>query len=59
MVINKISQAITAIYLYILEHSVLPYVDELYGDSGFLFQQDLAPAHSAKNTNNWCTWLFD
>ena len=27
--------------------------DQLHGDAHFLFQQDLAPAHSAKMTGNW------
>ncbi len=31
-----------------LEHFMLPAADHLYGDADFIFQQDLAPAHSAK-----------
>ncbi len=27
--------------------------DKLYGDADFIFQQDLAPAHTAKGTKNW------
>ena len=27
--------------------------DQLYGDADFIFQQDLAPAHSAKATSTW------
>ncbi len=30
---------------------MLPSADKLYGDADFLFQQDLAPAHSAKTTS--------
>ncbi len=34
------------IYQEILEHFMLPSADKLYGDADFIFQQDLAPAHS-------------
>ncbi len=37
----------------ILEHFMLPSADKLYGDSDFIFQQDLAPAHTAKGTKCW------
>ncbi len=37
----------------ILEHFMLPSADKLYGDADFLFQQDLAPAHTAKGTKSW------
>ncbi|KAJ7324816.1 hypothetical protein JRQ81_017836, partial [Phrynocephalus forsythii] len=39
-----------AIYQEILECFMLPSKEELYGDADFIFQQDLAPAHTAKNT---------
>ncbi len=42
-----------AIYQEILEHFMLPSADKLYGDADFIFQQDLAPAHTAKGTKNW------
>ncbi len=42
-----------AIYQDILEHFVLPSADKLYGDADFIFQQDLAPAHTAKGTKSW------
>ncbi len=42
-----------AIYQEILEHFMLPSADKLYGDADFIFQQDLAPAHSAKATSTW------
>ncbi len=32
---------------------MLPAADQLYGDADFIFQQDLAPAHSAKATSTW------
>ncbi len=43
----------TAIYQEILEHLMLPSADKLYGDADFIFQQDLAPAHTAKSTKSW------
>ncbi len=49
----------TAIYQHILKHFMLPSADKLYGDADFIFQQDLAPAHTAKSTKSWCycAWL--
>ncbi len=41
----------TAIYQEILEHFMLS--DKLYGDADYIFQQDLAPAHTAKGTKRW------
>ncbi len=37
----------------ILEHFMLSSADKLYGDADFIFQQDLAPAHTAKLTKSW------
>ncbi len=42
-----------AIHQDIIEHFMLPSADKLYGDADFIFQQDLAPAHSAKGTKSW------
>ncbi len=42
-----------AIYQDILEHFMLTSADKLYGDADFIFQQDLAPAHTAKGTKIW------
>ncbi len=42
-----------AIYQEILEHFMLPSADKLYGDADFIFQQDLAPAHTAQGTKSW------
>ncbi len=42
-----------AIYQKLLEHFMLPAADKLYGDADFIFQQDLAPAHTAKGTKSW------
>uniref|UniRef100_A0A9J8CM16 Tc1-like transposase DDE domain-containing protein n=1 Tax=Cyprinus carpio carpio TaxID=630221 RepID=A0A9J8CM16_CYPCA len=39
-----------ASYQEILEHFMLPSAEKLYGDEDFVFQHDLAPAHSAKTT---------
>ncbi len=43
----------TVIYQDILEHFMLPSADKIYGDADFIFQQDLAPAHTAKGTKSW------
>ncbi len=37
----------------LLEHFMLPSADKLYGDADFIFEQDLAPAHTAKSTKSW------
>ncbi len=42
-----------AIYQELLEHLMLPSADKLYGDADFIFQQDLAPTHTAKGTKSW------
>ncbi len=42
-----------AIYQEILEHVMLLSADQLYGDAEFIFQQDLAPADTAKGTKSW------
>ncbi len=43
----------TIVYQYILEHFMLPSADQLFKDAVFIFQQDLAPAHTAKSTKSW------
>ncbi len=40
------------VYQDILEHLTLPSADQLFKDADFLFQQDLAPAHTAKSTKS-------
>ncbi|KAK3507817.1 hypothetical protein QTP70_000891 [Hemibagrus guttatus] len=40
-------------YIEILEHFMLPSADQLFEDADFIFQQDLAPAHTAKSTKSW------
>ncbi len=47
------SKVNTAVYQEVLEHFMLPAADQLYVDADFIFQQDLAPAHSAKATSTW------
>ncbi len=32
---------------------MLPSADQIFKDADFIFQQDLAPAHTAKSTKNW------
>ncbi|KAI2658805.1 Transposable element Tcb2 transposase [Labeo rohita] len=41
------------VYQEILEHLMLPSADQLFKDADFIFQQDLAPAHTAKSTKSW------
>ncbi len=41
------------VYQYILENFMLPSADQLFKDADFIFQQDLAPAHTAKSTKSW------
>ncbi len=42
-----------SIYQDILEPFMLPSADKLYEDADFIFQQDLAPAHTAKGPKSW------
>ncbi len=41
------------VYQEILEHFMLPSADQLFKDADLIFQQDLAPAHTAKSTKSW------
>ncbi len=41
------------VYQYILEHFMFPSADQICKDADFIFQQDLAPAHTAKSTKSW------
>ncbi len=43
----------TSVYQIILEHFMLPSADQLFKDADFIFQQDLAPVHTAKSTKRW------
>ncbi len=41
------------VYQEISKHFMLPSADQLFKDADFIFQQDLAPAHTAKSTKSW------
>ncbi len=41
------------VYQDILKHFMLPSAGQLFKDADFIFQQDLAPAHTAKRTKSW------
>ncbi len=41
------------VYQDILELFILPSADQLFKDADFIFQQDLALAHTVKSTNSW------
>ncbi len=41
------------VYQDILEHFMLPSSDQLFKDTDFILQQDLAPAHTPKSTKSW------
>ncbi len=41
------------VYQDIFEHLKLPSADQLFKDADFIFQQDLAPVHTAKITKSW------
>ncbi len=41
------------VYQEILEHFMLPSADQLFKDADFIFQQYVAPAHTAKSTKSW------
>ena len=43
----------SAAYLQVLEHQLLPSIEDLFGDEEVLFQHDLAPAHSVRCTTTW------
>ncbi len=57
------SRVNAAIYQDILEHFMLPSTGKLYGNADFIFQQDLAPAHTVKGTKSWlndhCVTVLD
>lgn len=37
-----------------LKNHVLPHAKELYGSDYYCFQQDSAPSHQSKRTQQWC-----
>ncbi len=51
---NTLTALVTApVYQDILEHFMLPSADQLFKYADFIFQQDLASAHTAKRTKSW------
>ncbi len=52
-VFSEVQGQHSRIYQEVLEHFMLSAADQLYGDADFIFQQDLAAAHSAKATSTW------
>ena len=46
------SRVNASVYQEMLEHFMLPSAEKLYGDEDFIFQHDLAPAHSAKTISD-------
>ncbi len=44
------------VYQEILEHFMLSSADQLFKDADFIFQQDSAPAHTAKSTKSWLNY---
>ncbi len=47
------SNVTASVYQETLENFMLPSADQLFKDADFIFQQDLAPAHTAKSTKSW------
>ncbi len=41
------------VYQEMLEHFMFPSADQLFKGADFIFQQDVAPAHTAKSTKSW------
>lgn len=41
------------VYQNVLEDFIIPSTEDRYGDADFIFQQDLAPAHTARITKTW------
>ncbi len=50
---NNVTARNAKIYQEILEYFMLPSADQLFKDVDFIFQQDMAPAHTAKSTKSW------
>ena len=42
------------VYTRTLETKVKPWIESVTGDSPYVFQQDSAPAHTARRTQEWC-----
>ncbi len=50
---NSISYRSCVFVPVLFEHFMLPSAVQLFKDADFIFQQDLAPAHTAKSTKSW------
>ena len=48
----------TKVYLDLLKDQVLPWAQQEYGESGYCFMQDGAPAHTSNATQAWCRTNF-
>lgn len=46
------------VYLDVLRNTVKPWMDEVAGDRPYIWQQDGAPAHTAKKVQEWCKNSF-
>ena len=46
------------IYIKILKDKIYPWVLSIYGKGPFVFQQDGAPSHTARKTQEWLTVNF-
>lgn len=46
------------VYCHLLEENFLPWARQHYGDEPWIFQQDGAPSHTAKSTQEWCARNF-
>ena len=49
----------TEVYIKALEEVVKPWVEEVTAGASYVFQQDSAPAHAAKKTQEWCEENLD
>ncbi|TDG96955.1 hypothetical protein EPR50_G00234530 [Perca flavescens] len=50
---NMLHQVTASVYQNVLEDFMIPSAEDLYGDADFIFQQYLAPAHTARSTKTW------
>ena len=42
------------VYIRVLDEVVKPWIDSVTKGTPYVFQQDSAPAHAAKKTQEWC-----
>ena len=48
----------SVIYIEILKNKIYPWVLHIYGKEPFVFQQDGAPSHTTRKTQEWLTVDF-